>query len=522
VSLRLVGVAVGCPGAKLIWLRGGTDVKRPEEIMEILEAYDLTGSCRAAAELAGCDHHTVAHYVALREAGRSPERMRAERVADPFLAKIEEWVERSRGRVGADVCHGKLVAMGYAGSERTTRRAVAAAKRAWRAGNRRVYRPWIPEPGLWLQFDWGDGPKVAGKITQLWCAWLAWSRFRVVLPTVDKTLPTLLACLDTTLRRLGGVPTYALTDNERTVTVEHVASIAVRHPQIVAAGRHYGLTIATCVPADPESKGGSEATVRIAKRDLLPTAVNLRPAYASFAELEQACAAFCGQVNAKVHRETGRAPAEMLAEERARLHRLPDAPLTTVFGETRKVMWDSTISVGGVRYSVPCGLIDERVWVRFAGDELVVTHVAGDGPVEVARHHRSTPGRPSIKDEHYPPRPAGALARVPRARNGQESAFLAIGEGAKQWLVEAAAAGANRIRTKMAEAITLAKLRGVETVDRALGAAAAAGRFADGDLRAILDHQRHAPGGPPRRASEQHSLQPGTGAWAAFGTGEQA
>jgi hypothetical protein len=44
-------------------------VKRSEEIVE---AYDLTGSYRAAAELAGCDHHTVARYVALREAGQPP------------------------------------------------------------------------------------------------------------------------------------------------------------------------------------------------------------------------------------------------------------------------------------------------------------------------------------------------------------------------------------------------------------------------------------------------------------------
>jgi hypothetical protein len=114
------------------------------------------------------------------------------------------------------------------------------------------------------------------------------------------------------------------------------------------------------------------------------------------------------------------------------------------------------------------------------------------------------------------------LDRQPRARNGQESAFLALGEGAAQWLVEAAAAGANRIRTKMAEAVTLAKLHGAQPVDRALGTAAAAGRFADGDLRTILDHQRHGPNGQPRRASERHSLQPGTSAWAAFGTGEQS
>jgi hypothetical protein len=36
---------------------------------------------------------------------------------------------------------------------------------------------------------------------------LAWSRFRVVIPVTDKTLPTLIACIDQALRRFGGVPT---------------------------------------------------------------------------------------------------------------------------------------------------------------------------------------------------------------------------------------------------------------------------------------------------------------------------
>ena len=111
--------------------------------MEILEAYDLTGGLRAAAALAGCDHKTVAHYVALREAGKSPDdRLRRPTAIDPFLDKVEEWVDRSRGNIRADVVHDKLVAMGFTGSERTARRAVAAAKKAWRAGNRRVFRPW--------------------------------------------------------------------------------------------------------------------------------------------------------------------------------------------------------------------------------------------------------------------------------------------------------------------------------------------------------------------------------------------
>lgn len=83
------------------------------------------------------------------------------------------------------------------GSDRTTRR-------AWRAGHGRSYEPWVPEPGMWLQFDRGSEPTIDARSTQLWCAWMAWSRFRVVTPVWDKTLPTVLYCLDATLRLLGG------------------------------------------------------------------------------------------------------------------------------------------------------------------------------------------------------------------------------------------------------------------------------------------------------------------------------
>src|ERR1039458_9205864 len=230
-----------------------------------------------------------------------------------FEAKIDELVDRSHGRIRADAAHDKLVALGYQGSERTTRRWVAESKRRWRRrhGRRRHgrrTRPWIPEPGLWMQWDYGDGPMVEDRLTVLFCAWLAWSRFRVVLPLRDKTMPSVVLGLDRVLRMFGGCPTYALTDNERTVSVDQVCGIAVRNPVIVEVGRHYGLTIATCVPADPQSKGGSEATVRVAKADLVPTDHNLRAGYASFGELEAACEAFMAEVNTRQHRSTLEAP----------------------------------------------------------------------------------------------------------------------------------------------------------------------------------------------------------------------
>lgn len=492
-------------------------MKSYEEVMEILEAFDLTGSFRAAGELAGCSHHTVAEWVARRDQGLLPgplEVVERTKLIDPFMEKIEEWVERSHGKIRADKTFEKLQAMGFTGSDRTVRRAVARVKLNWHAGKHRVYRPWIPEPGMWAQWDWGHGPLVNGRRAQLWCAWLAWSRFRVVIPTWDKTLPTVISCLDRAMRVFEGCPTYWLTDNERTVTTDHVAGVPVRHPLIAAAGRHYGVTIATCVPADPESKGGSEATVRIAKADLVPTEFNLRDDYTSWAELVDACDAFMVKVNEREHRITRRPPVEMLTEERARLHRLPERAFTAAFGETRRVSWSATISYGSVIYSVPHQLADQEVWVRVDGDEIVATHLSAKGAVEVARHQRSTPGTPRIDDAHYPPRPPGALGRQPKAQSTAEVEFLALGEGARLWLVEAASAGTARIKAKMADAVQLARLHGVERVDWALGHAATFDRFADGDLASIL--AAHPPT-PRLRASEDHSMQPSTRAWEDFG-----
>jgi hypothetical protein len=43
-------------------------------------------------------------------------------------------MEANNGKVRADVAHDELVAMGFTGSERTARRAVATVGKAWAAG----------------------------------------------------------------------------------------------------------------------------------------------------------------------------------------------------------------------------------------------------------------------------------------------------------------------------------------------------------------------------------------------------
>ena len=242
--------------------------------------------------------------------------------------------------------------------------------------------------------------------------------------------------------------------------------------------------------------------------------------------MEAACEAFCGQVNARVHRVTRRSPAEMLAEEQARLHRLPQAPHTVAFGLTRTVAANTPmVAYDGGQYSVPHALLGEQVWVRThglgEGEQVIIVHVGDAGPVEVARHRRATPGSPKIDDAHFPAVPAGALGRTPRARTAAEAEFLALGDGARLWLTEAAAAGTTRMRIKMATAVATAKLLDRAEVDWALGHAAVNARFAEGDLASILDHQARSLPGATCRAGEDHSLTQGTASWAALGAAGQ-
>ncbi len=140
-------------------------------------------------------------------------------------------------------------------------------------------------------------------------------------------------------------------------------------------------------------------------------------------------------------------------------------------------------------------------------------HVGATGPLEVARHARAMPGSPAMIDAHFPPAPPGALGRVPSART--VAAFLSLGDGARVWLTEAAAAGTTKMRMKMAQAVELAKLFTPEEVDWALGHAAVHARFAEADLASILDHHATVTAaGPVSQAGEDRSLTQGTAGWA--------
>jgi len=79
-------------------------VKSDGDVVEILEAFDLTGSLRECGRACRLRANTVGRYVRLAGTRSTPRRADPAQTSSPIhnLAKVEEWVERSTGKVRAD------------------------------------------------------------------------------------------------------------------------------------------------------------------------------------------------------------------------------------------------------------------------------------------------------------------------------------------------------------------------------------------------------------------------------------
>src|SRR5919206_140540 len=245
--------------------RRGRPVKSARQQMEIVNAYAAVGTYRGAALLCGTTHRTVKRVLERQQRGQVGRRSPPPRLKNTagVLEVIAERVRATDGRISAKRLLPIARAAGYAGSDRNFRRAVSEAKAAWKR-RRRTYRPWVPTPGEHLVIDWGQE---AGR--HLFCAVLAWSRYRFVRFADDEQRQTTLRLLAECFEELGGVPSVVLADRMACLKVGTVANVVVPHPDYVRFATHYGFQPDFCEAADPESKGVVEALVGYVQRDLV-------------------------------------------------------------------------------------------------------------------------------------------------------------------------------------------------------------------------------------------------------------
>jgi transposase len=440
--------------------------------MDIVNAYAALGTYRGAAALCGTTHKTVKRVLERRARGQAGRRQSQPSNTACVQSLIEERVRKTDGRISAKRLLTVARAAGYAGSLRNLQRAVMNAKAAWKQA-RRVYRPWVPTPGEHLVVDWGSEGGY-----EIFCAVLAWSRYRFVRVATDQTRVTTLRLLAECFAELDGVPGVVLTDRMGCLRAGTVANVVVPHPEYVQFALRYGFEPDFCEAADPESKGVVEALVGYAQRDLVVPAM-AEGGWADLSAANVAARAWCAEVNARVHSEIAAVPAERLVTERGVMRRLPSLRPPLRAGESRKVDRTGMVRFGSARYAVPSARVGQVVQVRAEASVVIITQ----GDVEIIRHQPVGPGEVALgpfADEARRP------TRGVRPRTTTEVAFLGLGGEAEAFLRAAAAAGTLRLEAELAGIVALDVAWGRAALKRALERATTYRRFSAADVRAIL------------------------------------
>ena len=461
--------------------------------MDVLAAYREVGTYRGAAAICGTTHKTVKRIVERHNGdGAAPQRKERIRNYSDVRATVEGEVNRTQARISAKRLLPAARAAGYEGSPRNFRRLVAEVKQQWRRGHHRGRRPAVWTPGDTLVIDWGvhDGLHV-------FCAVLAWSRWRFVRFAADERAATTLALLAECFEALGGVPKIVLADRMGCLKSAVVANVVVPTADYVRVATHYGFRPDFCHGADPESKGIVENLVGYAKADLMiPTGVSTQDLPAANGE----AARWCAEVNAAVHSEIAAVPAQRLDIERELLRPLPSLRPDGIGVKpvSRKVDKLSCVRFGSARYSVPTRWIGANVLLTVTGNQVsVVEPFTGE---IIAEHALVAPGEVSIVDAHYGSTRPDKPQRAPRAKTATEHRFLALGEVAEQFLMGAAAAGVSKLAGELEQILLLLAAHGEPALLTALARAVEFKRWRADDVRSILAAAGAAP--EPRPAGQ--------------------
>jgi Integrase core domain len=470
--------------------------------MDVISAYREVGTYRGAAAVCGTTHKTVKRVIDRHESGGvAPVPQPRGHNYDGVVELVAARVKKTQGKITAKRLLPAARAGGYAGSARNFRRLVAEQKALWRKENHRGRRPAVWSPGEHLVIDWGV---LFGL--HVFCAVLAWSRFRFVRFADNEHADTTLALLAECFETLGGVPGVVLADRMGCLKGGVVANKVIPTAEYVRFAAHYGFRPDFCEAADPESKGIVENLIGYAKTDLIiPGADGAGGvAFADVAAANAAAVPWCLEVNGAVHSEICAVPAERLVVERELLAPLPSLRPSIGRMVIRKVDRLSCVRFASARYSVPVRFIGEQVRLRVDDDRSVVI-IAGPGDGEVvAEHLLVAPGEVSILDAHYGgPRPTPR--RAVRPRTVAEKAFCALGPTAEAFITGAAAAGNTRLGPELAELNTLHAAQGNEAFLDALSRAVAFGRWRAADIRSILAAGTGTP--QPREADDALVLE---------------
>lgn len=233
------------------------------------------------------------------------------------------------------------------------------------------------------QFDWASYTVVLGgqatKVT-IFCLTLAYSRRKFYWPSLDASQAATFEALEAGLCYFGGCPKELLVDNARALVLDAHPAHFAWNPHFLELCGHYRLQPHACQVGRAQTKGKVERPFYYLEQHFIKG-----NAWDNFERFTHDLATFTAdELDHCIHTTTGEAPLERFAAEREQLTPLPTAPFVGSHAQMQKVSWDSLVSFGGCRYSVPWLYASKQVWLRPSQGRYLVI-LAQDGQ-EITRH----------------------------------------------------------------------------------------------------------------------------------------
>ncbi len=466
-----------------------------ETFCKIHDCHDRPGLTIAqTARALGLHPETVSAWLARPryERRRSPPRGS---VLDPFKPRIARLLDAHP--YSAQQIFQRLREEGYSGCMTVLRDYI----RRIRPPRRPVYLKLHFAPGECAQVDWGSQGSVAVGNTRrrlpFFVMVLAYSRQMFVEFTVSQTMEHFLACHEHAFAAFGGVPSKIMVDNLKPAVLQRLAGAApVFNPRYLDFARHHGFSIAPCNVARGNEKGRVESGVGYVKKNFL-RGLELT----DFGAIQAAGQLWLDTIaNVRIHGETQRRPADLLAREQPHLQPLNPRPYDIARTSACVASSQFRIVLDTNRYSVPAAHAHRRLTVKAYPDRVCISF---DGKL-IARHPRRYGRHEDIEDPDH----AKALI-AQRRRAGEQRLmlrFLALSPDAQAYYDGLEQRRLNA-RHHLRKILALAEIYSADLVARAIADGLAFQAFSAEYVANILEARARAlPEPGPLHLTRRHDL----------------
>jgi transposase len=317
--------------------RGIGDMDEEHLMNQVRHLQEVEGlSIRQVADALGLSRTKATRLIRRGKMVRKPRKS----ILDEYARLIEDWYEAYPSLKASQV-YDRLQTYGFSGGYTT----VKEYTRPFRRKKKRMYHELTFLPGEEAQVDWMQRSFPFGTAYGLVLI-LSYSRYLYCRFYPRQSMEFFLEGHIEAFREIGGIPRRGRYDNLKSVVIKRRPEI-IFNSQFLDFARHYGFSLYVCTPGRANEKGRVERVIRDIGGFISGNA------FTDMDDLNRKVALWRQERNRTVHRSTGKAPLDLLPEEK--LKALPQIPYRAYRLKTAAVTPTGFVHFETNRYSLPSG-----------------------------------------------------------------------------------------------------------------------------------------------------------------------